>query len=78
MPAGRAARGSSPHPCLFPGMEMRDTDCIGMTGCGKRRGKKPLGGGPAAGFARDMGHKCISVVGNRGKAGQILEGEPEL
>lgn len=41
-----------------------DSGCIGMTGCGKSRGKKPPGGGPAAGFARDMGYKCISVVGS--------------
>lgn len=64
MPAGWAARGSSPHPCLFPEIEIRDSDCISMTGCGKSRGKKPPGGGPAAGFARHMGYNCISLVGS--------------
>lgn len=49
---------------------MRDSDFTGMTGCVKSRGKKPLGGDTTAGFARDMGQKCISVVGNTERGGR--------
>lgn len=60
--------GQPEEAALFPGMEMRDRHCIGTKSCGKSTSKKPRGGGPAAGFAREMykcrGYKCISVIGS--------------
>lgn len=56
--------GQPEEAALFPGMEMRDSHYTGMTDCGKSSSKKAAGGSSAAGFAREMGYKCISVVGS--------------
>ena len=79
-PAGWAARGSSPHPCLlFPQIEVRDGGRTGMTGCGKRRGKKPLGEGLQLALLEVWGTSAsLQWETQRGKAGQICGGKSEL
>lgn len=71
--------GQPEEAALFPGMEMRDSHYTGMTDCGKSSSKKAAGGSSAAGFAREMGtNASLWWEAQKGKAGQILEGQAEL
>lgn len=80
MPAGWAARGSSPHPRLFSSLGWsRDGGCTGMTGCGRSGGKKPLGEGLQLALLEVWSASAsLRWETQRGKAGQICSGESGL
>lgn len=69
----------SPLSLLFPGMEMRDGGCAGMTGCGKSQGKKSLGERLQLALLELWGTSAsLQWVTQRGKAVQIGGGKSEL
>lgn len=76
---GQPEEAPSALSLLLPGMEVRDGGCTGMTGCGKRGGKKPPGEGLQLALLELWGTSAsLQWEMQRGKAVQICGGKSEL